>query len=239
MNPNPQGYRSPVVLSRFAMIAVGVVGMLDVFAGIVGVVQIFDPARTIDIDGGDGLSLWLMFQSLIALCGFAALIAAIVLFLVWLHRAYANLSALRSESNEFSPGWAIGWWFIPFANLVKPYQVMRSLWAESDPDVDLEMGFLTSVQAGAPGFMMVWWVLWLLSNFASNVTARVFDPSDIRSVEISGYFFIVAGILRGVAAALAIKVVHEITERQEQRFARIGSLAMEGPPPPPTFDRGA
>lgn len=217
------------------MVAVGVVGFLDVFAGIVGFIQIMDPARTFDIDGEGGISVWLMFQSLIALMNLAVFIGAIVVFLVWLHRTYTNLPALRAETTEFTPGWAVGWWFIPLANLVKPYQVMRNVWAESDPEVELEKGFLSSVQAGAPGFMMVWWGFWLVSNFASNVTGRVFDPTDIRTVEISGYFFILAGILRGIAAALAIKVIYQITERQEQRFASVGALSVAGPPPPPTF----
>lgn len=227
-------YRSPVTASRIAMAGVATVGALDAFAAIVGVVQILDPTRAADL-GDEKFSIWLMVQSVIALVGFAAFIGAAIVFLIWLHRAYTNLPALRSESTEFTPGWAVGWWFIPFANLVKPYQAVRSLWAESDPEGEPGAGFLSSIApAAAPGFMKLWWAFWLLSNFAANATGRVFDPVDISTVTISGYFFIVAGILRILASILAIYVIHSITERQEHRYQRVGHLSL-AVPPPPTF----
>ncbi|HVF47099.1 MAG TPA: DUF4328 domain-containing protein [Pyrinomonadaceae bacterium] len=204
------------------MAGVGLVGVIELLAALVGLIQILDPARAIHLDDGSSFSLWLMLQSLIAVVSLATFLPAIVLFLVWLHRTYTNLPALRSDSTEFTAGWAIGWWFIPFANLVKPYQVVRNVWAESDPDLELESGFLTSVQAGAPGFMMVWWAFWILSNIASNITGNLFDPTDMRTVVLSGYLFIAAGILRAIASVFAIKVIHAITTRQEQRFARLG-----------------
>lgn len=234
MSSTPTDYRSPVTLSRIAMAGVAIVGALDAFAAIIGVAQILDPGRTIDL-GGPTLSAWLMLQSLIALLGFAALVGAAIVFLMWLHRSYTNLPALRSESTEFTPGWAVGWWFIPFANLVKPYQAVRNLWAESDPEGETGGGFLSSIQPSAPAFLKLWWGFWLLSNLASNATGNVFDPENINTVTTSGYFFIVAGLLRITATVLAIYLIHVITERQEDRFRRVGPLVPAQPPPPPAF----
>lgn len=45
--------------------------------------------------------------------------------------------------------------------------------------------------------------------------------------------YVVAGIMTAIAAALAIKVVSVITDRQEERFAKVGVVAL--PTPPPTF----
>jgi hypothetical protein len=53
------------------------------------------------------------------------ILTAIVWFL-WLHRAVANARSLGVQT-EATPGWSVGWWFIPFANVVKPYQILRSL----------------------------------------------------------------------------------------------------------------
>ena len=60
-------------------------------------------------------------------------IAAFIMLLVWVYAAHRNLPALQSHDGEFTPGWAVGWFFIPFMNLFKPYQAMRHLWNESDP----------------------------------------------------------------------------------------------------------
>ena len=160
---------------------------------------------------------------------------AVVTFLMWLYRGYTNLPSLRSDNMEFSPGWAVGWWFVPFANLVKPFQAVRTLWSESDPDFDPEMGFLSRTAASAPGFMAFWWAAWLLSNFAANISGRLFDPDKPDTMSITGYAFTVSGILTFIAALLALKVIYEITIRQEQRHVRIGFVASTTPPPPPTF----
>ncbi|HTH50870.1 MAG TPA: DUF4328 domain-containing protein [Pyrinomonadaceae bacterium] len=227
-------YRSTATYSLLATIGVGAVGLLHVPAVIVGLLQIADPSRTLG-SGSDSMSLWLVIQSLFAIFQFLAFIGAAIVFLMWLHRSAANLAPLGASYIEFTPGWCVGWWFIPFANLVKPFQAVRSVWAESDPAVDPADGtFLASVQTGAPAFMSLWWAAWILANVVSNITSKVFDPQDVRTTELSGYFFIIDGLLWVIAAVFAIKVVRSITSRQEERHANYGRI-VSGPPPPPTF----
>jgi hypothetical protein len=228
-------YRSPKTLSLFAIAAIALVGVCEMVAGLIGFAQILDPKRVFNLGDTGSSSLWIILQGLVALVQFPVYILSIVLFLVWLFRTYKNLPALRSDSTEFTPGWAVGWWFIPFANLVKPFQAVRSVWAESDPDFDPGTGFLTSIQPGAPGFMSAWWAFWILSNIAANITSKVFDPDKAGVVEFSGYFFILTGILTVIAALLAIKVIYEITSRQDARFRVVGSIPLSQPPPPPMF----
>src|SRR4030095_8115621 len=60
-------------------------------------------------------------------------LASFVSLLVWIYAAHANLPALNAGPLEFSPGWAVGWFFIPIANLVKPYQAVVEIWKGSDP----------------------------------------------------------------------------------------------------------
>ncbi len=226
-------YRSAKTLSYIAMAGIGLLGLAYVFAVITGIAQIASPGSTLPTS--DRISSWLLIQGLIALLQVPVYVCAAVVFLMWLFRTYKNLAALRADRTEFTPGWAVGWWFIPFANLVKPFQVVRSVWAESDPDVEMETGFLASVQAGAPGFMALWWAMWILANIVSNITSRVYDPQDMRTTELSGYLFIIDGALWVAASILAIKVIKTITDRQEERHRRAGAIAPPGPPPPPTF----
>ncbi|MEP6787579.1 MAG: DUF4328 domain-containing protein [Acidobacteriota bacterium] len=230
-------YRSAKTLSWLVIAALAVVGICEMIAGLIGIAQITDPGRKLGSGAGElaSNSIWLVLQGVLALLQFPVYILSIVLFLVWLFRIYKNLPSLRSASTEFTPGWAVGWWFIPFANLVKPFQVVRSAWSESDPNFDPQTGFLTSVQAGAPAFMSLWWAFWILSNIAANITSKVYDPDKGGGVQFSGYFFILTGILSVAAAAFAIKVVMDITERQDQRFKNIGLVTLSEPPPPPIF----
>jgi len=69
----------------------------------------------------------------LALTQLVALLAAGILFLCWFHRAYANLRAFGTEGLPHGPGWAVGYWFIPFVNLVRPATAARDIWNASDP----------------------------------------------------------------------------------------------------------
>ena len=55
-------------------------------------------------------------------------------FLLWTYRSYRHLSALSDRDLRFSPGWAVGWFFVPIMNLFRPYQVMKEMWRKSTPE---------------------------------------------------------------------------------------------------------
>jgi Domain of unknown function (DUF4328) len=63
-----------------------------------------------------------------------ASLATAVGFLVWFHRAYTNLPALGIEPLPYATGWTIGAWLVPLLNLVRPKQIMDTIWRGSDPD---------------------------------------------------------------------------------------------------------
>ena len=76
----------------------------------------------------------------VAAVGLGALVLnllAAVAFCVWIHRAASNLPALGRYGMKFTPGWCVGWFFIPFANLVKPFQAVKELWRASHPNPEL------------------------------------------------------------------------------------------------------
>lgn len=232
-------FRSPVLLSRLAIAGLGIMGICHFLFVFSGIGQIISPAQSLDLgDGGEPMTVWLMAQVFISLVLLPGYIFTIVTFLMWLFRIFKNLPSLRSDQMEFTPGWAVGWWFIPFANLVKPYQAVRTAWAESDPEVELEHSFLTSVGSGAPGFIMLWWGLWIVSNIVSNITSRLEGAALAGEGVIVGYLTVISSTLWVVAAGFAIKVVLSITERQEQRSLVTDAMAVNVlPPPPPTFDQ--
>ncbi|MGH7746783.1 MAG: DUF4328 domain-containing protein, partial [Candidatus Dormibacteria bacterium] len=53
-------------------------------------------------------------------------------FLLWLYRAVSNGPALGAGGLRFSPRWAIGWWFVPIAFLVRPFQAIMEAWRSAD-----------------------------------------------------------------------------------------------------------
>ncbi len=70
-------------------------------------------------------------QGLIGICQIAVYIVSAFLILRWIYCANYNAHQLGATEMHFTPGWSIGWYFIPIANLWKPYQAMKEIWQVS------------------------------------------------------------------------------------------------------------
>ena len=85
---------------------------------------------------------------------------------MWIYRAAWNVRSLAGARRlDFTPGWSVGWYFIPFANLWKPYQAMKEIWrASARPD---------NPDAAPTSFWLpLWWFLWIAFNIVSNFASR-------------------------------------------------------------------
>jgi len=140
------------------------------------------------------------------------LIPTMVLWLVWLHRAYANLRLVGSRQSKFTAGASIGFWFIPFANLFLPYQITADLWLRSDArNVEASLA-----GRGAPALLGWWWVGYIIARLLDRSYFSLAE--NLNSVE-QQLAAATAGILAStvgiVAALLAIAVVRGIDMRQQ------------------------
>jgi len=158
---------------------------------------------------------------------FGVSIAAAVLFLVWIHGAHANLVALGAGHLRYSPGWAVGYFFIPFLNLVRPYQVMQEIWRASDPDRSPDDPYAWHYARGS-WLASFWWPLWLISNVLSNASFRLGleqNPSDerLRAVAIVDMAAALPSIVAGI---LVIILIRAIKKRQMAKYDRM--LGLDG-----------
>jgi hypothetical protein len=163
----------------------------------------------------------------------ALFLACVVAYLLWIHRAYRNLPALGNpkESLGYSPGWAVGSWFIPFVNLVVPYRVVRETWEKSDPSIRTRDALMFAPPASAP-LVVAWWLVWIVSNVVNNLAVRfASDAKTPADLIFASKFDIASNLLNVVSAVLAILVVREIDRRQEARSREV-VYAPAGPPPP-------
>jgi hypothetical protein len=136
-------------------------------------------------------------------------LTAALFFCLWLHRAAKNLPALGRGGMQFTPGWSVGWFFIPFANLVKPLAAVSELWKASDPDQDPRepYGWLGSPTTG---LLPLWWAAWIGSSILGNISGRIDDSSTAGAVGLAG------SIVSVIAAVLCIVVMRGISSRQER-----------------------
>jgi hypothetical protein len=67
---------------------------------------------------------------------------------------------------SITPGWSIGWFFVPFANLVMSFRGVQKVWQESHESA----GRNEDRDSPLPRWR---WGLWLATNLASNVASRL------------------------------------------------------------------
>jgi hypothetical protein len=138
-------------------------------------------------------------------------------WLMWQYRAQSNLRALGTEGLRFTPGWAVGWWLIPFANLAMPPQTMSELWKGSDPKagaVDWKAVKLTPL-------LPLWWAAWLARLALSTVGAGVGKSGDLDSLISRSGWYVAADFVLAIAGVLAIALIRGIERRQAEKRQRI------------------
>ncbi len=164
MNPSP--IRTPFVSAHKRARIVKtllVLGAIVTGLGIlVEITSLAFPLLTEEQEVGDnpvGTALVLILF-LVAIPDVVIYISTVVFFLMWLYRASNNLRAFNQWTRlEYTASWAIGGFFIPFANLIVPYRAIREVWQKSaTPDESLG-------NPSPPAWFTIWWVFWLLASF--------------------------------------------------------------------------
>lgn len=142
--------------------------------------------------------------------------ASAILFLAWLSRTVDNAPAVGAGRPLVTPIWSIGWWFVPIANLVRPYQIVR--------DLHDRMAIGTSIGGG--WIVLVWWIAFLLGNAMVALTHIPPSPTDPDGLSTLFGLQQVANALIVLAALLGIIVVLRIEWRAEDRADSLGVLRL-------------
>ena len=147
-----------------------------------------------------------------------ACLGVIVVFATWTYRMNANIHALGSNNLRFTPSWAVGWYFVPIANLWKPYQVVCELWLASNNPA----GWQTDRSSK---LLSWWWTTWLaylffpLASVATmmrlSVHADAFSP--LLLIELCGVAYAALGLGAAILAYLVVTKIGAFQARAADR----------------------
>jgi uncharacterized protein DUF4328 len=136
-----------------------------------------------------------------------ALIVCVVLVACWTYRASANAHTFSDEMT-ITPGWAVGWYFIPIANLFKPFQGMRELWLASH--------FRGNWHGEpTPPQLTLWWGLWIVTNILGNVSFRMsmMDEGG-QLLGMTTMIDVAVAVLNVPLCLVLIKILREVARAQ-------------------------
>ncbi|MEO3816753.1 DUF4328 domain-containing protein [Plantactinospora sp. B24E8] len=164
-----------------------------------------------------------VLEAVLAFGQTAIVLVAAVLVIIWCYRVRDNLDAFAGSAPELRTGWAIGGWFVPFANLVIPFRVMA------------DVARVSLFRAGTPGLVWGWWLSFVVYVWGGQAVSRYdlgqftelplpIDPADFaahvdyyQQALFRNSVVLVAGVLAAVTfGLLAVRV----SRAQEARIAR-------------------
>ena len=137
-----------------------------------------------------------------------AYIPVVIMFAIWLYRMNFNLGSLSNRKMEFTPGWMIGWYFIPIANLFKPFQGMRELWRFSHKQWYAD-----------PSILRWWWGLWLVVRFFGNSSLPVANgPDAVQNIINGTLLFMLSDGLNVALDIVALRITASIWVAYEENY---------------------
>lgn len=193
-----------------------------IVAGVI--LSIDDPFPDAAYFPGPGTVRRVDFLDVLDLAGIVATVvklAALVLLLVWFYNAHSNLRHLGVRRLEYTPGWAVGYFFVPILCFFRPYQVAQEIFRASSPEVPLQRPTAWRLTSCSP-VIGWWWGLTLLEALLGgcggmsqplNSRQALLDPQLRSAIGMS--------LLSMAVALLGMLMIRQVRRRQLQRFAKI------------------
>jgi hypothetical protein len=166
-----------------------------------------------------------VFESSPALAGISsffafAIVASAIAVMVWFKGAYDNAQPLGASGLRYTPGWAIGAWFIPVGNMFIPKQIADDIWRSSDPALPADAGAHWKFKPVAT-VLHVWWtawvVRWVLTVVGDGMASNALEQRDVETYRLSAAFIGVSDLGMAAAGIAFLKVVAGVTARQRER----------------------
>ena len=149
----------------------------------------------------------------------------IVFYCIWVYRSAVNARALGAGGFQFSPGWAVGWYFIPIACLWMPYKAMSEIIRASRPALPFtDSTAWWDIRTGP--ILPLWWATWIIGHAIARIGHTLWQDRIGIGLDAIGASMIPIGhAIRGVAAVLCCVLINRVTVDQRTRAHRITSEA--------------
>jgi hypothetical protein len=132
-----------------------------------------------------------------------------ITFLKWIYRAYKNIQGFGAQGLRFSPGWAVGYYFIPILSLIRPVQVMSEIWRASDDPRNWPQ---------RPGSWLIggWWTLFLLYTAVTQISLEIAIQASSNDQWTLAAVLAILGDLFSIPLSIAaLRLVTEVYRRQK------------------------
>jgi uncharacterized membrane protein len=147
-------------------------------------------------------------QQIVAIGTLIAFLISGVASLVWTHQAAVNSRDFVLAPPSISPGWAVGWYFVPIANLWMPYRAMVEVAQRSQP-------VTTVTPYLALGW---WWILWISTSIGGRALLRLARQADeIESLTNLAWASVALDLVTIPLILVYMRIIRLVTSMQVRR----------------------
>ncbi|ABW28790.1 hypothetical protein AM1_3803 [Acaryochloris marina MBIC11017] len=117
---------------------------------------------------------------------------------------------------QFTPGWAVGFYFVPILSFFKPCEAMVEIWKISQDPMNWE-------NQSNDALVGVWWSLFLVSNIAGNISIqtalRAKDPETLTLSTVAAIISTIAGIALDIVAVSLVSKILKMQQKLVNRYS--------------------
>ena len=131
-----------------------------------------------------------------------------VLSLVWIYRVSRNAQRRAGHALPISPGWAVGWYFVPIGALWKPFEAIEQTWKAS-------VASLAWRSVPTPALLRWWWGVWLAAGVAGGLLGFLGQLGVKNQMFTSVMLIVISAVVVG-QCVLFNRIVRQLTDLQTQ-----------------------
>lgn len=143
-------------------------------------------------------------DTITAAASFSLLAVLIIVYCIngrFLFLASRNAAAIKPDSAAITPGWAVGWYAVPIANLWMPFTAMKQTWTRT-----------VSKDGDVPGWLMIWWLSWAAVNVLDRGLSQMSDPVTLPDFISFNRIVIVSGFLWLIPSYFFLRIIRALTQ---------------------------
>lgn len=165
-------------------------------------------------DSGSPKSLLILgFHAVCLLLDLFCELLTAVFFIMWFRRSYANLHKIDNSRLSNTEGWAAGGWFVPFLNLVYPYQIMKEIWNELQRHIYQEQILKGDALIG------LWWAAFLISRIAGGIVGKLAETSEEGlKYDTALVLYLISTAIEIPAILITLKMIRETSSMETELF---------------------
>jgi Domain of unknown function (DUF4328) len=141
------------------------------------------------------------------------LLACAVAFVVWFVIMRRATGPLAPDRFRHGPGWALGGWFVPVANLFFPYRIALDMWNAATQLPGEDEPFRARTWP-----VSLWWSLFVSSTLLSRIAGMLYNDAGTSAGLSKGVtLYLVADAVDIAAAAAAAYFAVSLTGMQRRK----------------------